>query len=381
MDQRLTRWLKEDLRWRPRPAQRDFNFASADGRTIAQVRLKSEGLRDLRDGLVQLAGHIQQHRTVDRAYLLIALRRTSPQRVAEQWRRAKAILLPDIAKRLHLVAAVGREAVTDPDQPKLAAMGKRFLQITTQLEGGGEPAWGKPRIADRAVSASWRNLEVEKVLLHRWLLKEGAISMSDLAGEVGCSYPTVQQVVNRLESRGLIARERKRSVALKKFSRADWSELLTTWRAVYEPVRFVDVTRRTGGAEGLLARSRRQPPPGVALALGGVAAARHWDPAFDLNGTPRVDLVLHAEQSQHVDLDFVKRLDPALRPLGGDVRGSVVLVVHPIRRRKALFAQKPGETLPFADPVETILHLNDLGLTAQAGDLATRMTQPRGDAR
>jgi hypothetical protein len=141
------------------------------------------------------------------------------------------------------------------------------------------------------------------------------------------------------------------------------------------------VTRRTGGAEGLLARLRRHPPPGVSLALGGVAAARHWDPAFDLHGTPRIDVVLHAEQSQHVDLDFVKRLDPALRPLGGDVRGSVVLVVHPIRRRKALFAPKSGETLPFADPVETILHLNDLGLTAQAGDLAARMTQPRGDAR
>src|SRR5207237_2749642 len=173
------------------------------------------------------------------------------------------------------------------NQPKQAAIGKRFLEITTQLDGGGKPAWGKARIADRAVAPSWRHLEVEKVLLHRWLLKEGAISMSDLAGEVGCSYPTVQHVVNRLASRGVIARERKRSVALKKFSRADWAELLTTWRAVYEPVRFVDVTRRTGGAEGLLARLRRHPPPGVALALGGVAAARRWVPAFDLNGTPR----------------------------------------------------------------------------------------------
>src|SRR5438552_2327027 len=133
MDQRLVQWLKKEFRWRLLPAQRDFNFASGDGHTIAQVRLRSEGLRDLRDG-------------------------------------------------------------------------------------------------------------------------------------------PVQQVVNRLASRGVIVRERKRSVALRKFSRTDWAELLTAWRAVYEPIRFVDVTRRTGGAEGLLARLRRHPPAGDALALGGVAA-------------------------------------------------------------------------------------------------------------
>src|SRR5438094_3206543 len=176
MDQRLVQWLKKDLRWRFVPAERDFNFAGADGRTIAQVRPRSEGLRDLRDGMVQLAGHLKQHRGVERGYLLIALRRSSPQRVLEQWRQAKGILLPEIARRLCLVAAVGREAavvVTDPDQPKLAAMGKRFLEIATQSDGAAQEGSSTPRIADRTMTASWRHLEVEKVLVRRWLLDEG----------------------------------------------------------------------------------------------------------------------------------------------------------------------------------------------------------------
>ncbi len=103
------------------------------------------------------------------------------------------------------------------------------------------------------------------------------------------------------------------------------------------------------------------------VALGGVAAARHWHSDFDLHGIPRLDLLLHTP-GDNVDLDFVKKLDPALRQID-DYDESPVLVVRPLRRADPLFERVPNTSLPFADPVETALDLNDLGLTAQANQL------------
>jgi hypothetical protein len=103
-----------------------------------------------------------------------------------------------------------------------------------------------------------------------------------------------------------------------------------------------------------------------------VIAGRRWDPQFDLNGIPRLDLVLHAPGGgRRTNLEFVRRLDPALKP--NAAVGSSVLVVHPLYRADPLFHRDPAEPLPVADQVETIFHLNEMGLTAQADALLARL--------
>jgi hypothetical protein len=107
------------------------------------------------------------------------------------------------------------------------------------------------------------------------------------------------------------------------------------------------------------------------LALGGVLGARHWHPDFDLHGTPRLDLVYHAPNG-NVDLEFVRKLDPALTQVD-DRSESAVLVVHPLVRAAPLFIETTERSIPWADPVETALDLCDLSLTTQANQLLTHL--------
>jgi hypothetical protein len=44
-------------------------------------------------------------------------------------------------------------------------------------------------------------------------------------------------------------------------------------------------------------------------------------------------------------------------------------------RKDPLFLDEPQSPMPWADPVEVLCQLNDLGLTAQAGQLIQRLRQ------
>jgi hypothetical protein len=101
--------------------------------------------------------------------------------------------------------------------------------------------------------------------------------------------------------------------------------------------------------------------------IGGVAAARHYYPRFDLNGLPRLDLVTTSE----VGVDWLRKLDPALRPTNDPAR-SPVLVVHPTED----LVDGSEESSPWADPVETLLDLHELRLGDQAEDFV-RALRPR----
>ena len=156
------------------------------------------------------------------------------------------------------------------------------------------------------------------------------------------------------------------------FPREAWSELLALSPTHRARIAFVDRTGRRPDPEALLRRLQKLAPPDVAL--GGVAAARHWDPHFDLRGLPRLDLSLAA--GRQLDLGFLRRLDPGLGPLKGE--GSPVLVVHPLQRPAALFT--PGDRLPIADPVETLLDLSELRLDDQANALIERLERRAREA-
>ncbi len=215
--------------------------------------------------------------------------------------------------------------------------------------------------------AKQKQLEVLKILIHRWLLHEGAISIGKLAKQVGCTYPTVREALEKLEQRQSIVRYSNRSVELARFPRSSWSELLALSGNPKGSFRYKDISGEKADSERLLRRLERMRPSLVAV--GGVAAARHWHADFDLHGTPRLNLLLHASGNT-VDLDFVKKLDPALRRTE-DYDESPVLVIRPLQRADPLFDRVPGASLPFADPVETALDLHDLGLTVQASQLLT----------
>ena len=124
-------------------------------------------------------------------------------------------------------------------------------------------------------------------------------------------------------------------------------------------------TRDQRHREATIKRINRLKPDHVAF--GGVVAARHWHPNFDLNGTPRVDLHVQC-QGNLIDLDFMQKLDPALKE-SDKAFDSPAVVVHTINRANPDFTSQENGGIPIADPVETALDLLELGLTQQANNL------------
>src|SRR3954468_11195278 len=78
-------------------AGRQVDLASQDGRAIYEVKLRGRGVRELREGIMQLAQTLAAAPDVEQAYLIIALWHSSAKRIREEWARALAALRPGVA--------------------------------------------------------------------------------------------------------------------------------------------------------------------------------------------------------------------------------------------------------------------------------------------
>jgi hypothetical protein len=333
------------------------DYVARDGRTVVEVKKAPQGTRGLYSGAMQLALSLSNQPEIERACLVLMISRLSMDRLRREWTKIKGVLDPTVSCRLSLVAIGKGDVWVEPDEEFFYRIAQVFQATRTDVLDAA--------LASVKPHARHKQLEVLKVLLNRWLLREGAIPIGKLAQQVGCAYPTVKEALSQIEQRQSIVRSSNRSVELARFPMASWRELLALSADMRRTFRYRDVSGEKADPDRLLKRLERMMQSQVAI--GGVTAARHWAPEFDLHGTPRLDLLLHAP-GDTVDLGFVKKLDPALRRIENSDE-SPVLVVRPLQRADPLFDRVSGVGLPFADPVETALDLCNLGLTAQAGQL------------
>jgi hypothetical protein len=359
------------------------DLISDDRKEVYEINMGGRGVRDLRNATVGLATYLPAHVKTRRGYVLASLSRISAGRVRAEWDRMQQVLLPDIRARMTLVAVVDGLEIVELPRPQRTPVVDRFLEKVVKKSGRDtQSSAARPARSAHSLGMSWKHLEVEKVLLHRWLLGQGAIPVGALCRQVGCSYPTAIQAIGRLSAVGeLIERGRGRSVVLAKYPRDRWAELLRAQRLTYPPDEFVNPVAEPGAVDELMRRLNRLKLKRAAI--GGVVAARRWDPLFDLNGTPRLDVVLHMPGVRAPSEDerianstqFARRIDPALARRSPKVHGATVLVVHSIYRADPRFLEEPQSPMPWSDPVEVLCHLNDLGLTAQAAQLIQRLRQ------
>ena len=316
---------------------------------MVEVKQRLRSVRDLRDAVLQTATFAQD-RLVKRALLVVLDHPFSAARIAAEWDQLHGLLHPRIAPKLELVA-LGRSQRTIPATPRLQELAKELNERLSKVEA----------TARRHPAPAF---EIFKLLVLRWILKQPSISINELQTVSGFSYPTVAKGIADLGES--VARESNRSVQLRSFPRRKWDEWLAVARRVRRSVYFRDRSGTTD-LDYLRRRIERARPEG--LAIGGVVAARHWHSRIDLHGLPRLDVALHAPEGS-ADYGFVSRLDPAL--VRADPRTTaVVLAVHVLHRARPLFERGNGEPLPYADVVETLLDLHDLGLVQQAAELTT----------
>lgn len=336
------------------------DFESLDGSRVVEVLdRKHVQIRELRSRVTGLGVLLARRPRVRQACLVVPAERVSEDRLRQEWDQLCSILRPAIADRLALVALGEDFDLCLPERTgtlvDLVQVARPLLLQPTAVELPPQPKF----------------FAVLKVLLVRWLLGQGAISRGELGELAGCSYPTTAKALQRL-GRTLSTRT-KRGVELRDFPRVAWKELLALAPTSRGSMFFADTSGRSPDPEGLRRRLARLRPSHVAL--GGVLAAQHWDPHFDLHGLPRLDLLVHA--APRLDVGFLQQLDPALQP-ADSTSAQAVLVVHPLRRPATLFAEDPGGSLPIADPVETLLDLAELRLDTQAEELIERLRQHAG---
>jgi len=283
--------------------------------------------------------------------------RLSEGRIEKEWAAAADALRPDVLNRLSV-------QVVFPDG-RTMHFGAHSRAASPS---NGVPL--APRVTETGFRLPPRDLAfaVEKLLVWGWLTRKGPVSRKWVQDAADCSYPTVASVVGRLGS--AIRRHSDRRIELTHLPRAEWARLVGVSSDARCTLRYVDASRQSGTAATLLQRLRQASPTGVAV--GGVAGSLHYHSKLDMVGLPRLDLSVHAP-GRTADIDFVRRLDPALKAVE-DPAEPAVLALHFVRHRDTLFERR-SRGLPWADPVECLLDLHEAGLQAQASEFLEAFLQ------
>jgi hypothetical protein len=318
------------------------------GKTLIEVKTGLDAVRNLQAWILQVALALTERGTGARAMLVVAAPAMTPERLEEEWRKAGRVIKADLMHRLLLVQF--RDGRFDGLPVDVGAGFRARLErsVRAALERGG-----------LRLPRGEAYYEILKILVHRWMLKEGPMTSEAVGRLAGCSYPTVASAVRRLGAS--VVRRSYRRVELAHFPKEEWATLVAVSDRARSTMRFSDSSGQPRSADSLLRRLRDLAPADVGV--GGVAGAKHYVPELDIVGLPRVDLTIHSPDSR-TDLAFVARLDPALRK-SDDPRSPVALVAHFVRRAESLF-EKDAHRLCWADPVECLLDLHEARLEPQA---------------
>lgn len=329
--------------------------AVVDHRLI-EVKAGVNALRPIRLGLMQLAFQLARHPNHE-AYLVLPEAKITEARLRKEWELAKTVLRSELSKRLNVCLGEGDRFVGIPRDPDLET--QRILAEVVRRE--------RPVRKSRLPRAD-ASMIVLKVLLLHWLTDEKPVTMRWLEKATGFSYPTIANSLRPLG--GKIERQSNRSIRLRWFPREEYLRLVTSGERSRSTFRYVDRSGQSRTLEAGLKRLEKLAPPDVAL--GGVLGARHYFPGLDLVGLPRLDLSIHCP-GKDIDLDFINRLDPALKRIDDPLEPAGV-VVHAVRHAESFFTPRKGG-LAWADPVECLLDLHEAKLEVQASQFLENLLQ------
>jgi hypothetical protein len=149
-----------------------------------------------------------------------------------------------------------------------------------------------------------------------------------------------------------IERSTDQGIKLKYFPTEAWAEFVAVSRKARSTISYRDRSNQPRSPESLVKRLQKQGRTDIAV--GGVLGAKHYYGALDIISSPRLDLCIHAPE-KHIDLEFVEKLDPALKRTD-DPHARVHPALHFIRRKESSFEY--DETgIRWADPIECLADL------------------------
>jgi hypothetical protein len=316
---------------------------------VFEVLFDLKDTRRLRAAMMDMA-RIASGASVKRVVLILDEPLIKESRLREEWEGAGKVIRPELFSRFSIAIRLSDGWTGIPSQP--AEDECATLDEIVQHEVSRQP--------QRQVGGGAAYYEILRLLIHQWMLGQGPRPVNWLVETSGTSYPTVAKALDRLKP--WLKRHSDRSVELSQFPRDEWARLLAVADEVRGVVLFTDHSGQPRSPESLFRRLQALHLPNVAV--GGVLGTKYYYPDVDLVGFARLDLTIHVS-GRKPDLEFIRRLDPALEQ-PRDPDEPTRLAVHLIRRKDPLFDYDKQGGILWADPVECLLDLHEARLEPQA---------------
>lgn len=337
-----------------------FSHPSADAPIIEQ-KAAVESIAALRNAVLRVALALSEEGSKRSGVLLLHDPKITNERIAADWLIMRRALNPKIAGRLSECIIRDGMLVWSSDN-NMFAMPKNIARLSVK----GAPVGRRlPR---------WNAIdEVTKLMILQWMRNEGPRTAEWYGRMVGCSYPTVAEAAS---SAGHLVERSDRRIELSAFPNSKLLYLDVTAAKTRSTIRFADRSGQPRSIEGLLKRFRELRRADIAI--GGVRAALHYNPQLNINGNPRLDLLMHCN-GQYANIDFVGRLDPALQQTD-DPQEPDRLAIHFLRRKESFFViDKKGTQ--WADQLECLFDLSDLRLHALVSEMVAFYKQARKNGK
>ncbi|WP_066709736.1 hypothetical protein [Curvibacter delicatus] len=349
-DEEDARPIRREIGFEPDGKWRDWWVKVVTGHT----------LRDLRGNIMGLAYVLARSKhPQERAVCVLSDTRITPERLSAEIRLVNDVMRPDIASRIAVVQRFSDGRISDGFGIDLQF--KQWLDDLVRHEGSRP---GIPGATQQSVFS---------LLILNWLKHEGALTRSAIQESAGASYPTVANVLAKLQGMGILEPRSDKRVELKRFPWEEWSRWVVGRQEDRKTVVFSSPGGHGRTPEEMARRLTKLGRDDIAV--GGVLGAKRYYPKLDISGSVRLDLTVKGTEKS-ADLGFIRQLDAGLvRATEPGATGAIA--VHFLgTRADSRFEMGEDGTL-WADPVECLADLYELRLDAQAKEMLNAMIEDR----
>jgi Bacterial regulatory proteins, gntR family len=315
---------------------------------VTKIVSRLSSTRDLRAEIVALATKLVGNR--EKARLILQEPGISRATIDTEWQLLQPILNQDVAERLQIEIAVAP---------------KRF-EIETAIVLIDKPNW---------------RFEVLRQLLCAAFDGTGPGTAQQLCDRIGASQTPIRSAVHELTLAGLVHAQRRGGFIVK--AQELTPESLGKAAALPQTLRFrfergaiikspVQLLARLSQLIGDIPSNDLVPNDWITYSLSGTPVAQHDQPAFDLIGVPRLDMVVRVpRKAKSYDADLIRMLDDGLEPESAVTAHTPVVLT--LVRADTVDVRRTGLGVATAHPADVYLSLHDLGMREQAFAYAEAM--------
>ena len=323
---------------------------------LAEIRRTSTA-RDVREGLLALAYAVDSAAQPATGLCVIVDSRLSTSRLEAELSRFRSIVRPEVAHRIHLVAAkTGQTLHLNGEVPEFPQPFLRALYGAVQEEGMGN------------TSTRVTRQQVKAVLVERALCGLPPLTLADLRRQTGASYQTASAALSELLQLNIVAGERDGPIDLWLQPKA-LLKVADEHAAARKEFRYADPSGHARMPSAMADRLLSLRSKGVVgtVAISGVLGASRFFPDLNITASPRLDLSVYDG-----DLRFVSKLDAGLVDADAAKR-KPLLVLHLQRdcRPPEGVAREPE----LAARLDCLADLEHLGLQAEAEEFAYELCE------